>query len=100
MEAQAPQGGQGGEANDGSQLLQHLGRGGAHQHIHIYYASCHAPAQRVLSQNHLHGIAVEHKYAVTATICSTGNVITRCMQIVAGCHIPTHSGEPNLWLST
>ncbi|KAA6416847.1 MAG: hypothetical protein FRX49_13190, partial [Trebouxia sp. A1-2] len=39
MEAQAPQGGQGGAANDGSQLLQHLGRGGAHQHIHINYAS-------------------------------------------------------------
>ncbi len=85
MEAQAPQGGQGGAANDGSQLLQHLGRGGAHQHIHINYASCHAPAQCILSQNHLHGISVEHKYAMAATICSTRDVITRYMQIVAGC---------------
>ena len=85
MEAQAPQGGQSGAANDGSQLLQHLGRAGPHQHIHIDYASCHAPAQRVFSQNHLHGIAVEHKYAMAATICSTCNIITRYMQIVAGC---------------
>ena len=85
MEAQAPQGGQGGAANDGSQLLQHLGRGGAHQHMHIYYPSCHAPAQRVLSHTHLHGIAVEHKYAMAATICSTRKVISRYMQNVAGC---------------
>jgi len=85
MEAQAPQGGKSGAANDCSQLLQHLGRGGAHQHVHINYPSCHAPAQRVFSQNHLHGVAVEHKYAMAATICGTCNIITWCMQIVAGC---------------
>lgn len=74
MEAQAPEGGQGGAADDAGQLLHHLGGAWTHENVEINHPSCHSPAQRILSNDHLHGIAVEQQNTMTAAICATRNI--------------------------
>ena len=73
MEAQAPHGGQGRAADDAGQLLHHPGGAGTHENVEVNHPSCHSPAQRILSDDHLHGVAVEQQYTMTAAICATGN---------------------------